>query len=77
MDAKHERMGNARVKPPGSVVAQGRAWKFGDNINTDEIIPARYLNVSDPEVLAQHCMEDADPSFAGKVAASEIIVAGK
>jgi 3-isopropylmalate/(R)-2-methylmalate dehydratase small subunit len=55
----------------------GKVWKFGDDIDTDLIIPARYLNTSDPKELAQHCMEDADPEFAGKVAASDIIVAGK
>jgi len=43
---------------------QGRAWKFGDDVNTDEIIPARYLNTIDPKELASHCMEDADPDFA-------------
>ncbi|MFC1815233.1 3-isopropylmalate dehydratase small subunit [Thermodesulfobacteriota bacterium] len=55
----------------------GKVWKFGDDIDTDLIIPARYLNTSDPQELARHCMEDADPSFAGKVAPSDIIVAGK
>ena len=55
----------------------GKVWKFGDDIDTDLIIPARYLNTSDPEELAKHCMEDADPGFAGKVSASDIIVAGK
>ena len=55
----------------------GKVWKFGDDVDTDLIIPARYLNTSDPEELAQHCMEDADPTFAAKVAKSDIIVAGK
>jgi len=55
----------------------GKVWKFGDDIDTDLIIAARYLNTSDPKELARHCMEDADPSFAGKVASSDIIVAGK
>ena len=54
----------------------GKVWKFGDDINTDLIIPARYLNTSDPQELAKHCMEGADPQFAGKVAGSDIIVAG-
>ena len=56
---------------------QGRAWKFGTDIDTDAIIPARYLNTSDPKELAKHCMEDADASFAGKVQPGDIIVAGK
>jgi 3-isopropylmalate dehydratase small subunit len=53
----------------------GKAWKFGADIDTDAIIPARYLNTSDPEELAKHCMEDADPEFAQKVSAGDIIVA--
>ena len=45
---------------------KGKCWKFGDNINTDEIIPARYLNTIDAKELAAHCMEDADPNFMKK-----------
>ncbi len=56
---------------------KGKVWKFGDNIDTDLIIPARYLNTSDPAELAKHCMEDADPAFASKVSKGDIIVAGK
>jgi 3-isopropylmalate/(R)-2-methylmalate dehydratase small subunit len=56
---------------------KGKAWKFGEDINTDAIIPARYLISTDPEFLAAHCMEDADPEFPGKVKAGDIIVAGK
>ncbi len=55
----------------------GKTWKFGDDIDTDAIIPARYLNTSDPEELAGHCLEDADPDFAKKVKPGDIIVAGK
>jgi 3-isopropylmalate/(R)-2-methylmalate dehydratase small subunit len=55
---------------------KGKVHKFGDNINTDEIIPARYLNTIDPEVLSQHCMEDADPEFSKKARKGDIIVAG-
>jgi len=55
---------------------KGKAWTFGNNINTDEIIPARYLNTSDPEELAKHCMEDADPEFPNKYAKGDIIVGG-
>lgn len=55
---------------------RGKIWKFGDNIDTDAIIPARYLNTSDPLALAAHCMEDADPDFVNKISAGDIIVAG-
>lgn len=55
---------------------KGRAHKFGDNVNTDEIIPARYLNTTDKAELARHCMEDADSSFAKKVKPGDIIVGG-
>jgi 3-isopropylmalate/(R)-2-methylmalate dehydratase small subunit len=55
----------------------GRVFKFGDDVNTDEIIPARYLNTSDPAELARHVMEDADPDFPSKVKPGDIIVAGK
>jgi 3-isopropylmalate/(R)-2-methylmalate dehydratase small subunit len=54
---------------------KGRAWKFGANIDTDVIIPARYLNVSDPENLAQHCMEDESPRFTRDAKPGDIIVA--
>jgi len=53
----------------------GRAWKFGANIDTDAIIPARHCNTADPLVLAKHCMEDADPEFAGLVRRGDFIVA--
>lgn len=56
---------------------KGRVWKFGDDVDTDAIIPARYLNTSDPLELAQHVMEDADPSFPKKVRPGDILVAGK
>lgn len=56
---------------------KGKIWKFGDNVNTDEIIPARYLNMTDPIKLAEHVMEDSDPSFASKVSPGDIILAGK
>ena len=55
----------------------GRAWKFGDNIDTDQIIPARYLNSSDAAFLAAHVMEDADPAFVGKIRPGDIIVGGE
>lgn len=56
---------------------KGKTWKFGDDVDTDAIIPARYLNTSDAKLLAAHCMEDADPQFPSKVKAGDIIVAGK
>lgn len=55
----------------------GYVYKFGSNIDTDAIIPARYLNTFDPAELARHCMEDADPDFPSKVKAGDIIVADK
>ena len=55
---------------------RGRVWKYGANVDTDAIIPARYLNVSEPALLARHCMEDIDGAFAGTVARGDIIVAG-
>ena len=56
---------------------QGKVWKFGDNIDTDLIIAARYLNTSDASELAKHVMEDADPAFVSKMSAGDIIVAGE
>jgi 3-isopropylmalate/(R)-2-methylmalate dehydratase small subunit len=52
-------------------------WKYSDNVDTDVIIPARYLNVSTSEELARHCMEDIDPGFAGAVQPGDIVVAGE
>jgi 3-isopropylmalate dehydratase small subunit len=59
------------------MIYQGKAWKFGDDVDTDAIIPARYLNTSDPEELAKHCMEDADPEFMLKMQVGDIIIADK
>ncbi|AEM77533.1 3-isopropylmalate dehydratase small subunit [Thermoanaerobacter wiegelii] len=56
---------------------QGKAIKYGDNIDTDVIIPARYLNTSDPQELAQHCMEDLDKEFKNKVQEGDILVVGE
>ena len=58
-------------------VAEGKVFKFGDNVDTDVIIPARYLNSSDPKELALHCMEDIDKDFVNKVKKGDIIVAEK
>lgn len=57
--------------------ANGRVFKYGDNVDTDVIIPARYLNTSDPKELAMHCMEDIDADFIKKVENGDIIVANK
>ena len=57
--------------------AKGKVFRFGDNIDTDVIIPARYLNSSDPKELATHCMEDIDKNFVNNVSAGDIIVANK
>ena len=55
----------------------GKVWKFGDNIDTDLIIAARYLNTSDAKVLASHVMEDASPGFAGRIKDGDIMVGGE
>jgi 3-isopropylmalate/(R)-2-methylmalate dehydratase small subunit len=54
----------------------GTVFRYGDNVDTDVIIPARYLNTSDPAELAKHCMEDIDASFVSKVQKNDLIVAG-
>ncbi len=57
------------------MILKGKVWKFGDNIDTDAIIPARYLNTSDPDELAKHLMEDADKEFPSKVKTGDLIIA--
>jgi 3-isopropylmalate/(R)-2-methylmalate dehydratase small subunit len=59
------------------MLIRGRVWKFGDDVDTDAIIPARYLNTSDPKELAKHLMEDADKDFPHKVKAGDVLVAAK
>ena len=59
------------------MIANGSVFKFGDNIDTDVIIPARYLNIADYKELATHCMEDIDDKFISKVKKGDIIVATK
>ncbi len=58
------------------MITRGQVWKYGDNVDTDVIIPARYLNVSTAEELARHCMEDLDPGFTAAVQPGDVIVAG-
>lgn len=56
---------------------KGRVWRFGDDVDTDLIIPARYLNTSDPRELALHCLENVNPEFASQVQPGEMVVAGR
>ena len=58
------------------MILEGKVWLFGDNVDTDAIIPARYLSATDPEELAAHCMEDIHPDFAASVQAGDLLVAG-
>lgn len=55
----------------------GKVWKYGDNVDTDVIIPARYLDRTAPEALAEHCLEDLDPAFAAGVRRGDVVVAGE
>jgi len=57
------------------MILKGKVWRFGNNVDTDAIIPARYLNTSDPDELAKHVMEDADKDFPEKVKAGDMIIA--
>lgn len=59
------------------MMLEGKVWRYGDNVDTDVIIPARYLNIAEPAELAKHTMEDIDSSFAANVKAGDILVAGK
>jgi 3-isopropylmalate/(R)-2-methylmalate dehydratase small subunit len=59
------------------MIIKGKAHKFGDDVNTDDIIPAKYLNSTDAKELGRHCLENINPEFSKKVSAGDIIVAGK
>jgi 3-isopropylmalate/(R)-2-methylmalate dehydratase small subunit len=59
------------------MILKGHVWKFGDHIDTDVIIPARYLNMSNPEELASHCMEDYDKDFIKNIKKGDIVLAGE
>jgi len=65
-----------RITGDTYMAIRGKVWKYGDNVDTDAIIPARYLNTSSPEELARHCMEDIDSAFASDVTTGDIVVAG-
>ena len=57
------------------MIYKGRVWKFGSNVDTDAVIPARYLNTTDPKEMASHLMEDVDPKFLEKIQPGDMIVA--
>jgi 3-isopropylmalate/(R)-2-methylmalate dehydratase small subunit len=57
-------------------MTSGKAWKYGDDINTDVIFPGRYLAITDPEEMAEHAMEDLDPDFVKNVQKGDVVVAG-
>ena len=59
------------------MIFKGKVWQFGDNVDTDAIIPARYLTTSDSRELAAHCMEDADPNFIVRMKPGDIILGGE
>lgn len=59
------------------MICEGKVWRYGDNVDTDVIIPARYLNTADPKELAVHCMEDIDTTFAPNVQSGDIMVADR
>ena len=59
------------------MIIEGKVWRYGDNIDTDVIIPARYLNTSDMNELAKHCMEDIDTEFVERVQTGDIMVGGR
>ncbi|MCW5851302.1 MAG: 3-isopropylmalate dehydratase [Anaerolineae bacterium] len=60
------------------MILRGRAWKYGDDVNTDVIFPGKYTyNVNDPAEIARHALEDLDPSFAGQVQAGDMVVGGR
>jgi len=60
-----------------STILKGKAWKFGDDINTDLIVPGKYLELTDPYEMAQHAMEGSDPDFPKKVSKGDIVIGGK
>ena len=72
----------SRRSPDGGKIqnpkSTGRVWKYGDGVNTDVIFPGKYTyTISDPAEMAQHALEDLDPTFAGNVQPGDVIVVGK
>lgn len=59
------------------MIVQGRVWKLGDNVDTDQLLPGRYLSLTEPAELATHCLEDLLPGFSGQVRPGDILVAGE
>ncbi len=59
------------------MVIQGRVWKLGDNVDTDQLLPGRYLSLTDPAALASHCLEDLRPGFSQQVRPGDVLVAGE
>ena len=59
------------------MMVQGRAWKLGDNVDTDQLLPGRYLSLTDPQELALHCLEDAHPGFRKRAEPGDVVVAGE
>ncbi len=59
------------------MILKGNVWRYGDNIDTDFIYPARFLNITEPSGMAAHCMGDLDPDFQNKIAKGDIVVAGR
>ncbi len=59
------------------MIVQGRAWKLGDNTDTDQMVPGRYLSLTDPQELAAHCLEEVRPEFAKEARPGDIVVAGE
>jgi len=58
------------------MILKGKGFKFGDNINTDSILPAKYLSITDEKILGSHCMEGIDPAFSRKITQGDIIIGG-
>jgi 3-isopropylmalate/(R)-2-methylmalate dehydratase small subunit len=59
------------------MIIEGRAWKLGDNVDTDQLLPGRYLSLTDPGELAAHCLEDVRPAFSKEVQPGDILIAGE